>query len=139
MRRPRGTGRINTKGYVQIGTGGKRRLEHIIEWERHNGPVPDGFQVHHKDENKQNNAIENLELLDATSHKRIHGGCDLRNGVWWKPCRICKQKKPIDIDNWYFAPNGRWPILGCCRPCHIRNVIRRKQLKRLSMLRATEA
>lgn len=34
--------------------------------------VPDGYQVHHKDHNESNSNIENLVVLDAESHRRLH-------------------------------------------------------------------
>src|SRR3990167_3501438 len=36
------------------------------------GPIPDGMEIHHKDENKTNNAIENLQMLTATAHRKLH-------------------------------------------------------------------
>ena len=42
----------------------------------------EGHQIHHKDGNKLNNNISNLELVDTLTHKRIHSGCELRNGEW---------------------------------------------------------
>jgi hypothetical protein len=132
---PRGPGlnnkgrkpRLNSKGYLQAHVGnGKYRLVHVLEWERHHGPVPDGMQLHHKDENKTNNHIDNLELTDPLTHKRIHSGCELRDGVWWKPCRDCGLKKPVDRAHWYFAAKGRYPI-GRCKPCYVREVGERKR------------
>jgi hypothetical protein len=42
-------------------------------WEHHNGPIPAGFEVHHKDENKANNDISNLDLMTAVDHAARHG------------------------------------------------------------------
>src|SRR5688572_9281566 len=87
---------VTRKGYLRGNFNGRLRLAHDAVWEQHNGPIPAGYQVHHKNEDKQDNRIENLELLDPTTHKRLHGGCELRGGVWWKPCKLCGEKKPID-------------------------------------------
>jgi hypothetical protein len=46
---------------------------HIYVWEKHNGPVPEGFHIHHKDKNKDNNSIENLVLLSEAEHLSMHG------------------------------------------------------------------
>ena len=46
---------------------------HRAVWEYFNGPIPDGFHVHHKDGDKSNNSIENLELMKAGEHLHYHG------------------------------------------------------------------
>lgn len=61
-------------GNVNI-PGRKRRYPirlHVYIWQKHNGPVPKGYHVHHKDENKDNNDISNLELLKAYDHLQLH-------------------------------------------------------------------
>lgn len=45
---------------------------HIYVWEKYNGPIPAGHEVHHKDHNPDNNEIENLELLKVQSHREYH-------------------------------------------------------------------
>lgn len=52
---------------------GRYCYEHHFVWWKHNGQiVSDGFQMHHKDGNKRNNSIENLELLKKEEHEFIH-------------------------------------------------------------------
>lgn len=41
-------------------------------WEDHNGPIPKGMEVHHKDGNFSNNSISNLEVLSSGDHRRKH-------------------------------------------------------------------
>lgn len=45
---------------------------HRIIYEALNGKIPDGYVVHHKDENKSNNSPENLELLSDKDHRALH-------------------------------------------------------------------
>ena len=45
---------------------------HRAVWEFYNGKIPKGYVVHHKDENKANNDISNLQLLTKTEHKKLH-------------------------------------------------------------------
>ncbi len=47
------------------------RLNRVV-WQEVNGPIPDGFVVHHKDENKLNNSISNLELMEWGEHSSKH-------------------------------------------------------------------
>ena len=41
-------------------------------WIFHNGPIPDGYHVHHRDENPDHNNLENFEILPADEHFRKH-------------------------------------------------------------------
>ena len=45
---------------------------HREVWSEVHGPVPDGFEVHHRDHNRSNNSLGNLELLEGTEHARHH-------------------------------------------------------------------
>lgn len=59
--------------YKVVSLGRKRQAyEHRLVWERHFGPIPDGYHVHHKNGNKRDNSLENLELLPASEHHREH-------------------------------------------------------------------
>lgn len=46
---------------------------HRDVWERERGKIPDGWHVHHKNEDKGDNRIENLECLSAQEHMLLHG------------------------------------------------------------------
>lgn len=41
----------------------KYMLVHRLVFMAHKGMIPKGLQINHKDENKENNCIENLELM----------------------------------------------------------------------------
>lgn len=45
---------------------------HVYVWEKHNGPVPEGYSVHHIDKNPRNNDISNLALLSYGEHSSLH-------------------------------------------------------------------
>ena len=47
-------------------------------WEAHHGAVPNGFVVHHDDEDRLNNAIENLACMTNAEHLRLHAVKDTR-------------------------------------------------------------
>ena len=52
---------------------GRYCYEHHLVWEKETGcPVPDGCIIHHKDGNKHNNDISNLQLMDQKSHVAMH-------------------------------------------------------------------
>ena len=54
----------NEKGY--------RVLEHRDVWEKSNGKIPEGNIIHHKNGNKKDNSIENLECLNIKEHGKKH-------------------------------------------------------------------
>jgi hypothetical protein len=117
------------KGYRRNNRSG--RFEHVEAWERHHGcAVPDGLQIHHLDGDKLNNHPDNLVAVTPTEHKRLHSGCELRDGEWWKPCSICGEFKRVGPDDWYLSRQG-WPLYGRCRPCHIARVVSDKRLRKM--------
>jgi hypothetical protein len=50
----------------------KGKALYVEVWTAAHGPVPAGFEVHHKDHNPSNNDLENLELLEGSEHARLH-------------------------------------------------------------------
>ncbi len=56
----------------------KGKRLHRAVWEHHNGPVPEGYHVHHKDENRANNEIWNLECMPGGEHESLHTSTDER-------------------------------------------------------------
>lgn len=50
----------------------KGRRLHRAVWEYHNGEIPAGYHVHHKDGDRSNNNISNLELLEGHEHLSGH-------------------------------------------------------------------
>ena len=49
-----------------------RKRLHRYVWEKEVGPIPKGFHVHHINGNKSDNRIENLSIMTATGHERLH-------------------------------------------------------------------
>ena len=56
------------RGYFRIGN----KMLHRLIWEKANGPIPKNHVIHHRDGNKLNNSIENLECLSQAEHSRLH-------------------------------------------------------------------
>lgn len=78
---------VGSKGYLRltIQTEGKLRsvMAHRVVWEWLKGPIPDGLQINHKDLNKQNNTIDNLELLTGAGNIQ-HSYANGRPHPWYK-------------------------------------------------------
>lgn len=51
-------------------TDGQRGYLHRDVWEASHGPIPQGFDIHHRDGNRANNALSNLELFEKAEHSR---------------------------------------------------------------------
>lgn len=132
-----GEGTINRAGYHRIWRDGRYVMAHRWAWEQAHGPIPDDHDIHHIDGDPLNNDLANLQLVDKVTHKRIHSGCELRDGEWWKPCGQCGEFKRVGPDDWYISKEG-WPLYGRCRPCHIRVVVESKRARRLRKLRAVD-
>lgn len=63
--------RTNTYGYY-VSCEKRPNILHRVIWEEYHGKIPAGYIVHHKDGNKTNNSIENLELMERGKHTSIH-------------------------------------------------------------------
>jgi hypothetical protein len=75
----------NSNGYV---------LEHRVVMENHIGrPLTSNEIVHHKDGNKMNNKIDNLELMLRTEHTSMHSKLRHRTKEFCKLlCPNCEQE-----------------------------------------------
>lgn len=50
-----------------------RKRLHRYVWEKEVGTIPKGCQIHHVNGNKADNRIDNLAIMTATGHQRMHG------------------------------------------------------------------
>lgn len=53
-------------------TDGERTLLHRDMYEFHKGEIPDGFDMHHIDEDKLHNEMSNFECISKSDHTRLH-------------------------------------------------------------------
>lgn len=92
----------------------KRSLMHRDVWEYFNWPIPEGFDVHHKDEDKTNNILENLECLPKSEHTRLYS-----------KGRILKPVKCLDTQIAYISVAEAGRQTGISRHC-VLNCVRGK-------------
>jgi len=62
---------IRNTGYLGR-TNEERSLLHRDVWEFYRGPIPSGYDIHHMNEDKRDNRIENLECLPKAEHTRLY-------------------------------------------------------------------
>lgn len=68
-------------GYPAIFLDGQNQHVHRLVWIKHRGEIPKGCVVHHKDENKLNWDIENLEVISRSEHLKRHKNIVKRPGI----------------------------------------------------------
>jgi hypothetical protein len=95
-------GSKSNHGYILINfQGGSVRrpvYAHKIIWEMHNGPVPEGLVIDHKNRNRSDNRIENLRVITHIENTQSHN----KNCVYFDKRRANKEKP------WY----GRVVVMG---------------------------
>lgn len=68
----KGRGWINNKGYKVMKMDGKDIKEHRYVWEQYYGLIPKGHDIHHRNGIKDDNKIENLEIINTSEHAKLH-------------------------------------------------------------------
>lgn len=136
IRNPRKTLKSSTKnsGYkfvvLFIDKKPKCKYVHRLVWEAFNGPIPHGFEVNHIDEDKSNNALENLEIMThkencnyGTRNERANATKRHSGGLWkwnkkvaqvgpdFKLIKIHSSLKNASIETGAFISN----ISACCK------------------------
>lgn len=100
-------------------------LLHRVMWETHRSPIPDGYEVHHIDDDGTNNDWDNFELLTRAEHLARHVRSYERKHS--KRCKTCGDKFTAAVARAMFcssscktrACNARhgWKPASYTRPC----------------------
>lgn len=96
---------------------GRKRLHRYV-WEKHNGPIPKGYEINHIDENKYNNEISNFECITAHEHRMFHLKHDYER-MLPKWCKNLDEKARPAAAQWHKSAEGK-NVLNQIRPKHMR-------------------
>ena len=101
--------RLATNGYLSVilykGSKPKTIRVHRLVWSSFNGPIPDGYEINHIDENKQNNRLDNLNLMTRRENVKWGSGVERRAAA----CTNGKNSKPVlqfDLEGTFIR---EWP------------------------------
>ena len=105
--------------YPAIFLNGENQHIHRLEWIKHYGEIPENCIIHHKDHNKLNWNIDNLELLNRSQHIYEHKDIVHRKGV-----PIIARKDDLEIQF-----NSIEECASYCGtyPCTVRRIFEGKQ------------
>lgn len=92
--------------YRKLKIDGKTVQAHRVIYEQHHGPIPEGWHIHHIDEDPLNNDPSNLQALSPRDHSRLHN--DRHPRV--KQCEACGR----DFEP---APTKRKRAKSCSPAC----------------------
>lgn len=97
--------KFNGESYYKCGFYFQRkgRRLHREVWMYHNGEIPTGYDIHHKDGDRSNNSIENLEMLPEYEHMSLHMST---------PERVAQSRENIKkaiaaAPKWHSSPEGK--------------------------------
>ena len=99
----KGTTTKTVAGYVRRrrGYGQPLEYEHRIVWEDAHGPIPTGYHVHHKNHVRDDNRLENLELVLGSRHNAKH--TSERHLAGLMPRDVERKNWRTDIDDAYIS------------------------------------
>lgn len=92
------------------------QMVHRAIWESHNGEIPTGYLVHHKNGDGLDNQLENLEMMTLAEHCRLH--LPSRGRLGYRSvalCVVCGNARPTDCRR----------VCGKCRSAQYR--LRRRE------------
>jgi len=109
---------------------GRRVRLHRYIWEKHNGPIPGGYEIHHIDHNKLNNDPENLEIILIPKHRSVHNKIIKNTDAWKEKFKAIRQmgsdahKRPEERKKQSVRSKGQWeerkknpPRIEVCKMC----------------------
>lgn len=117
------------QGYLSVilGKKSKRLLVHKLVYEAFIGDIPEGMQVNHIDENKENNTVENLNLM--TPKENINHGTALERSSIKQGFRTYQYSLDGELIAIYNSCKKAAEETGFCKKAILKHRIDGKQYK----------
>ena len=97
--------------YFKPGIADKRkgaRSLHEDIWIDANGPIPPGYNIHHRDGNALNNELANLRLMTIADHQALHTAERRASGAYRTPERLAHVERIRPLSKaWHASEEGR--------------------------------
>ncbi len=112
---------VRGREYINWKEGGKNKRQVYPRWlwEQHHGPIPAGYEIHHKDLDPLNNDITNLEAVTPAWHRDYHARLREHHrtvdGRVERECQRCHEWRPLD----QYHPRKGGTYGGYCKPCTV--------------------
>ena len=97
-----------TKYYLSTTKVNNKRIRlHRAVYIFYKGEIQKGYQIHHKDHDKNNNEVENLVLIKNGKHQSLHGEENSNNEEWlkWARNNLEKNVRP-KASEWHGSKEG---------------------------------
>lgn len=104
--------KLNQDGYFRKRLGDHIFMMHRFLWEYHNGPIPEGYEIHHKCNTRACCNVKHLELIEIKEHKSLTNATrykernDLAKEYWEK--NQCSGTELSNIFNVNPSTGCRW-------------------------------
>jgi hypothetical protein len=97
---------LDKKTGYWISTDHPRIRAHQWVWLNHHSVIPNGYHIHHKNENKSDNRIDNLELIEKHRHMKYHMDQRMNDPKYRKKIvEQCEKIRPL-TKAWHSSPEG---------------------------------
>jgi len=122
----------NGKRYTRFGKyfRSARKFLHRAIWEDAHGPIPKGAHIHHKDDDRDNNDIGNLECKDGgkhlsdhhTGHTRRPDAAIAAQAIWRETGAGKAFLHEMGVRNHHFMRNDAEFVCECCGKSYVTRV-----------------
>lgn len=86
----------------------KRQRLHVYMWEYYNGEIKEGYTVHHKDKDKNNNEMSNFILLLGLKYSKLQRAKYSQDEKWLERTNVNMQQNDMfKTMDWHATDEGR--------------------------------